>query len=465
MSAPVTLATRLANPGRSGTAAWVLLTALAGVLAGVAALQGPLVAGVLLALALGVAFSAVVVWRVEIGVLALMFTLPLDTFGRVPGLGGVTLYQLVLLVTLGSWGLQLIAHRRTLRFSWADIGMGAVILAALWSYPHSLDQGGTLFAIVRLLFTWAFVLLITNTVTSEKWLYRAVMTFFVTAVGAGLLAISQQWLGVSFGAIKDYLALGGAVSFSRAGAFFTDPNHLGTFMSLALVMAVALLVHERRRGAALIWLALIGITGLALVASLSRTAWVGALLGLVIVIITSPRDRFRAVVLGAAAVGIAVVAFGSPFLVARLLSAGDVTGDKSVATRYYMTQSTIAMIRDNPIWGTGLGAYPLVYPSYRLPGSSATIVKLHQLPLAFPVEMGLAGILAEAVLLFAMFAPYVRRRPDGWTRWESATFAALLAVLIQTLFQYYLYFEYLWLVLALGVIATRLAKAAEEETS
>jgi O-antigen ligase len=457
--------TRLLSDPRLNAATWLILTVLAGGIAGVAALRAPLLATAAFTLVVGIAFAALVVWRLEIGVIALLFTLPLDTYGRVPGLGGVTLYQLVLLVTLAAWGLQLMAHRRTIRFSWADVGMSAVILAALWSYPHSLNPGGTIFAIVRLLFTWAFMLLLTNAVVTEKELRRVVMAFLLTAVGAGLLAIAQQWLGVSFGAIKDYLALGGGVSFSRAGAFFADPNQLGTFMSIALIMAAALLVHEKSRRYALLWVAVGGVTGLALVASLSRTAWVGALLGLVIVVLTAPRDRRRAVIMWAAGIGVAVAIFGSPFLVARLLSVGDVSGDKSVATRYYMTQSTIAMIRDNPVWGTGLDAYPLAYPAYRLPGSSATIVELHQLPLAFPVEMGLAGVLAEIVLFTAMMAPFVRRRKRGWTVWESATFAALLGILVQTLFQYYLYFEYLWLVLALGVVASRLARASEEEIS
>ena len=464
MSSP-TLAPRFPLSNSASTAAWAFLAVSAGAIAGTAALQGPLAAGVVFALLAGVAFTAAVIWRVELGVIALLFTLPLDTFGRIPGLGSVTVYQLVLIVTLGAWGLQLMARRRTISLSWADAGMGSVILAALWSYPHSLNQGGTLFAIVRLLFTWGFVLLVVSTITTEKWMRRVVWAFFVTALGAGLLAIAQQWLGVSFGAIKDYLALGGSVSFSRAGAFFTDPNQLGTFMSVAVVFALALLVHERRRRLAFVWLGVAGVTGLALIASLSRTAWVGALLGVVIVVFTSPRDRRQAVVMSAVALGVVGALFGSPFLVERLLSAGDVSGDKSVATRYYMTQSTLSMIRDNPVWGTGLDAYPLAYPAYRLPGSSATIVELHQLPLAFPVEMGIGGIIAEVVLFASMLAPFIRRRRNGWTVWESATFAALLGVLVQTLFQYYLYFEYLWLVLALGIVATRLARTTEEETS
>ncbi|TLM94641.1 MAG: hypothetical protein FDZ75_05485 [Actinobacteria bacterium] len=259
------------------------------------------------------------------------------------------------------------------------------------------------------------------------------------------------------------LALGGAVWFSRAGAFFSDPNQLGTFMSIALVMAFAMLVRETSKRAAVMEACAIGVTGLALVASASRTAWVGAAIGIVVVLLTAPAKRRKGVWIAAVSVGLAGVLFASPMLIERAVSSGDVNKDRSVATRVYMTQSTLAMIKDNPIWGTGLDAYPALYPAYRLPGSSPTIVELHQLPLALPVEMGLAGMLAEAVLVFSFIALYWRRRPEGWTVWEAATLAALLTVLVQTMFQYYLYFEYLWLVVALAVVARRLATATEEE--
>jgi O-antigen ligase len=123
------------------------------------------------------------------------------------------------------------------------------------------------------------------------------------------------------------------------------------------------------------------------------------------------------------------------------------------------------MIRDMPVFGTGLGAFDQAYPLYRRPGTLVKITKPHQLPLGLWAEMGLGGLLAELALAGAIAVTFVRRRPDGWTDLEALAAAGVAALLTQTLFQYYLYFEYPWLYLALSVVAVRLARTGERAGS
>jgi O-antigen ligase len=445
---------------------WAGAAVVIGMTVGVFAARDASMASKLVVAGVGAIVAVLVLRSLEFGVVALLFTLPLDRFGRIPGLPvHVTAYQLLLVVVLVSWGLVIAARgREMLRFSWLDVGMAAVMGAALWSLPHSHAPGATVTAMARLVFLWLFTLLYANAASDERRMRAIVTALLVTVAGAGLLAVGQQWFGLDLGAIKDYRDYGGGVNFSRAGAFFKDPNQLGTFMSVGFLMALALLVRATGRTRALLLSAVVAISGLALIASLSRTAWVGTAIGVVLVIALAPARRRVPIAWAAVALGTVAVLLASPLIIQRALSVSDVSGDRSVATRFYMTESTLAMIRDNPVWGTGLDAFPQVYPAYRLPGSSATIVELHQLPLALPVEMGLAGLLAEIVFLGCLVAVYWRKRPSGFTGWEAATLSALVALLVQTFFQYYLYFEYMWLVLALGVAATRLARAQEEDS-
>lgn len=446
---------------------WAVTAVLLGALSGAIAFRGE-PGTVLLAIELILVALVAVgsVWRLEVGLVALVFTLPLDAFGRLPVLPAtVTLYQLMLLVVLAAWGVRIIAEgREWLRFSAIDLGAGSVMLAALWSLPNSLAPAATVTAMGRLVFLWLFELLYANGIRTARVMRLVTGAFLASAVVIGALAIAQQWLGFDLGAVTVYRAAGGGVNFSRAGAFFEDPNHLGTVVSIAFVMSAAFLVRVSSMRAAWPHLLVIAVTGLALLASLSRTAWVGAALGVVLVVATAPRQRRLALAGAVATAGLIAVLFASPLLVSRALSVGDVGGDRSVATRYYMTQSTLAMIKDNPIWGTGLDAFPKAYPPYRIPGANPTIVELHQLPLAFPVEMGLAGILAELVLFGSVIALFVHKHPSGWTVFEAAAVAAVATMLVQTFFQYYLYFEHLWFVLAYAVAASRLARTGEEET-
>jgi len=63
--------------------------------------------------------------------------------------------------------------------------------------------------------------------------------------------------------------------------------------------------------------------------------------------------------------------------------------------------------------------------------------------------MGLLGLLAELVLLIGILVAWRRLAIEGYPGVSAAILAAVVALVVQTLFQYYLFFEYLWLVLAL----------------
>jgi O-antigen ligase len=127
-----------------------------------------------------------------------------------------------------------------------------------------------------------------------------------------------------------------------------------------------------------------------------------------------------------------------------------------------MYGSTIEMIGDYWVFGTGLAAYDQAYPDYMRAGALPRITRPHQIPLSLPAETGVVGLLAELVIVLGVFGMVVRRRRRSWSPWESAAVVGLLTLLVQTLFQYYLYFEYLWLFLALTVAADRLARTTEE---
>jgi O-antigen ligase len=197
----------------------------------------------------------------------------------------------------------------------------------------------------------------------------------------------------------------------------------------------------------------------------SRGGWVGAAAGLVAAVLTAPKRR-RAWLVGALlAVVLLAAALAPDLIVSRVTSIGDVNTDVSVATRYYMNQSMQDMIAARPVFGTGLGAFGKAYPAFRRPGTSFDIVKPHQVPLAFVAETGIAGLLAEVVLFGAIVALYWHRRPDGWDALESAVLVGTVALLVGTLFEYYLYFEYVWLYLALSVVATRLVRNKKKEVA
>jgi O-antigen ligase len=415
----------------------------------------------IVALVIGLAIAAAVLWRYQVGAVLIVLTLPLDEYGRVISSPvSVTLFHLALVATLVSWGLALVRGDAKLRFSQVDFGIGALVFAALWSLPFSLAPSATAFAAVRLVFLWAFTLLYANVLTSRGLLDWVSWTLIATAAGTALLALAQTYVpGFTYGSIRSLNDQGTIVN--RAGALFHDPNYLAGFLAVALLVALALLVHSRSWTRALVCVAASAVIGLGMLITLSRTGLVGVGAGVIVVIATAPRKRVLPLAAAIAAL-VLVVALASPAaIVSRVRSIGDVSTDQSNATRIYMVPSAYEIARDNWAFGTGLGGFRYAYPAYRRIGADSTVLKPHEIPLSLWSETGVAGIIAQVILVWGLIAVFWRKRPKGWTAAESFALAGIVSLGVQSLFQYYLYFEYVWLFIAFAIAANRIARQEE----
>ncbi len=439
---------------------WVGAALVLGAVAGVAAL-GAGVYGVA-AVAGAIGLGAVIVWRYEVGICAAIALNSLDVYGQIISKPvAITWYQVALVMSLGSWALSwLWRPKEKLAFSAVDWGMGAMVFAAMWSLPFSMDPRATTIAIVRLIFLWAFALLCANAL-SKRWAAEAMAwTLMASASVSSLLAMAQSWIpGFNYGSIR-YVSDFGVLSV-RASAFFHDPNYLAGFLVVSFLTALAFLVHARSWVRAGFSAVAIGIIGLGLALTLSRTGMVGVAVGVLIVLVTAPRGR-RVWLLGlVGAAGVAVVVKGSQTLINRIVSIGDVASDASNATRVWMFVSTWGMFVEKWAFGTGLAAFYQLYPKYRYTDALSSVIRPHEIPLAFAAETGVAGVIAQFVLIWGVIKTFWRKRPNGWTTFEALALAGIVSLSIQSLFQYYLYFEYLWLFIAFGVAANRMARHEE----
>lgn len=444
---------------------WALIAIAAGLLSGLfagAVGTGAVVQVFLLAAVLAVA--AAVFARPEWGLWFMLLVLPLDTAGRlITSPVTVTVYHLALLLSLAAFGLRwLLEPDLGPRFSAVDAGVAVLLTAAVWSLPGSLATQATVVAIVRLAFLYLFFVLFSTLLRDEGMLDRCVKIVVFTSALAGLLALAQyRDPGLGIGNMHVQTGFGGTQTL-RPAAFFDDPNYLAAFLSLGLIAAAGKLVRSRRALDALVWVVAAGACAGGLLVTFSRTGWVGALVGLVLLVLMTPPPRRRWFLLAMVTLAVLGVALAPGQFTSRLASIGDVKGDTSVGTRYLMFASTVDIIRDNWVFGTGLSAYDKAYPAYRRQGALMSILKPHQLPLAMWAEMGLPGLLAELAIVFAVIWTLKPKLGRRWNAYEAIGSAGLVALLVQSLFQYYLYFEYLWLFLALTVAATRITIETEE---
>jgi O-antigen ligase len=327
------------------------------------------------------------------------------------------------------------------------IALAFPLVAALLSLPTSMAPEATALESFRLLALWLLALLVawhaSTTVRARRFVALLVAVACCMAAVAAL-----QYRGVEFGSIATQGLFSGDL-LVRPAAFFLDPNFLGGYLSVAALAALAIVVRSERWGAALVWLAAATVCGAGMAITASRSAAAGFVVGVIVVVVTAPRKRRTAIVIG----GLLVAAIALPLLpgqvVERFTGLLAPQAEGSLATRSLMIESSVEMLGDHWFLGTGLGAFEDAYPPYRRPGALPRILHPHQLPLAMWVEMGLVGLLAEIGLVGGVLIAWRSAAMRGYPGASPVALAAVTALLVQSLFQYYLFFEYLWLFLGL----------------
>jgi O-antigen ligase len=443
-------------------AAWVFVAVLAGVAAALIAVRGPLVS--IAALVLLVA--AVAIFRdPRLGILGMLIALPLDVYGRIGGDRVVTVYQTLLLLTLAGWLWQAVRGvAPRVRLTGIDAWVLALLGAAAWSLPFSFSKADTLFSMGRLVFLVAFFRLLMTYLDGDARLARRIAATLVATSVAGAILASLQHFVPGFDIGNTAVRLGtGVAPIIRGAGFFEDPNYLGGLLSVALVLGLTIGLWEKDWRRALWWFAGSAVSAVGLYATLSRTAWVGAGLGVVLAVLAAPPKRRRPVAIALGLTAVAVFAIQPAMLLERVGSIVGIDQDTSISTRWYMFSSAWRMIQDHWAMGVGLGAFAEAYPPYREFGTFLSVLKPHQLPVAMWAEMGIAGLIAELGLTLSFARLALRGWKAGLSVESRFALVGLVTLIVQTFFQYFLFFEYLWVLLAMAVVAIRRDIERKEE--
>lgn len=229
----------------------------------------------------------------------------------------------------------------------------------------------------------------------------------IVAIGGGICAAALPGAGdlqpVDAGAVVD----------NRATSVFGDPNELGAFAAVVLVVACGLALSATRR-----WERVLAGTGgalglAALLLSLSRGAWFGAVVGLVALAVLLPDARRRIGLLVVAAVGVATVLLalvpGSPAEVAgERLSTLTNPGANPDELRPRAWRLAGDLLVAHPLLGIGPGGFTSE-AEVAGRGEVSGAVHAHNLPLTVGAEGGLVGLVLLGGLAGALGTATWRR--------------------------------------------------------
>jgi putative inorganic carbon (HCO3(-)) transporter len=223
-----------------------------------------------------------------------------------------------------------------------------------------------------------------------------------------------------------------------------NPNQLAGALVFFLPLAVAGVVAgwRERRWPALLALAALGLAFGTLALTQSRSGWLGAMAGLLVLgILAGLASRQRRLQVLAVALPLALIlAFSAffatrPDIIARFFDTpGGATGEVSFSGRPEIWSRAIYAIQDFPFTGTGLGTFRrvmnLLYPLFTI-SPDTDIAHAHNMFLQVAVDVGLPGLIAYLALLelAGVVAWGAARRSSGAVRnLGLGLFAGLIAL-------------------------------------
>jgi putative inorganic carbon (hco3(-)) transporter len=279
---------------------------------------------------------------------------------------------------------------------------------------------------------------------------------FFRAVGAGGLVVAVYALLQSFGI--DFLRYDvSAFDQARVMATLGNPTVLGSYLVLIFPISLMLCLLAKHRSEKALWLFLAVLVVAAVIPTYSRGAWLGLAASLITVgVLLAGRRSLKAyrryagpaVLLLAAALSFSLLATaqtGAPFSPGeRIVSAfGRGGAPDSAAERIALIKTTVSMIGDAPLIGTGLGTFGDVFPT-KLTGDvhgalTANLApsKPHNQLLYLAASTGIPGALIFLALVGVFLVAAFRRIGEAEPRTAAAAAmlcASVVGYLVQGLF-------------------------------
>jgi len=313
-------------------------------------------------------------------------------------------------------------------------------------------------AVLILVLYVAFVFAAPSLIEDRRDLERVLAAFFLAAIGLSLLAVAQRLLGVF--QWRAILVQSDAYSY-RSNATFADPNNLARYLAITMALAAAsLLALGPRRLTVYLAAPALVLSAPALIATASRSGWLGMLMASFIVVVLAPVPRYTKVRINVAAfgtlgalLGLLLIQGGSDAARVRSLASGL---DVVLGVRRFLIRAGWEMWKDNPLVGVGTGGYQnalvTVY-NYVMPAWAKTSLS-HTSFISILAEWGLVGVAAFAFFAGRVGAAAVRIYRRAGDPFERMLGGWLIAAFVEILFQSQsegrLFEEpYLWLLLAL----------------
>jgi O-antigen ligase len=194
----------------------------------------------------------------------------------------------------------------------------------------------------------------------------------------------------------------------RLSATFGNANHLAGYMEMALLLTLGLLLTGFRGGKRILMIYITIMFLAALILSLSRGGWFGALMGLGFMASALMADRhFKnkklVLALSGGIMAVALIVLSATPVVERIITLTEGDPEVNIYSRLVGWRGINKMISDHPLIGTGPGTFATVYTQYQPPGLASRRFYAHSDYLQFISEVGIAVAVVIVWMIIALY--------------------------------------------------------------
>jgi O-antigen ligase len=412
-----------AGPRPGGDVTWAATAAVGVVTMGVAVALGD--GREFLAAAAAIVFAVVFAIRPAFGVYAIVIARPsMDLWAdrSLANVGGIGLNpaSALALVFIAVGGAYLLENWSLARQAPSAIPYLGLATMAILSVAVAPSKGGAITETLRLTSVVVLYLAAYTLIRDRQSLKRMTIALLASLTVPTLLALWQFDHGGS-----TVIGLVG-----RSAGTFLQPDPFGIFMGFMLAFMVPLMLCKQLRYRWILWL-VSPLVLVALVASYTRTGWVGCLFGLFVLALV----RYRALLIIGPLV-LVLVAAAVPSTVHRF---SDLTAGRthygpgnSLRARLDLWRTNLPRVEHDPVLGNGFKS--IVEDTTATKGQGVNVVAgahSHSDFVRAVVELGVPGLIFFCWLLFGMWAAcrrsYRRARKGGDGVLEAVSLGALVA--------------------------------------
>ena len=399
----------------------------------------------------GLIGGLLILWRVEVGIFAAAFFIPILPTMLILGL---------VAACIGSFLIKVL-FTGSIKLTFKPIDVFVLLFSGLIAYglviTYSIESSRPVVLVYMLFVLFYFV--VKNTINTKDKLMAVVTIIatsglFVALFGiwqriTGNFVMTQAWLDADF--------FGTATV--RIYSTLENPNVLGGYLIFIAILAFAMIYYYKDPLHKLMSLGIFGASSLCMVLTHSRGAWLGLMLAFAVFALM--RDR-RLVALGIIALLIAPL-FIPPEILQRFLSIGDMA-DTSTSYRVSIWLGAIDMLR--VFWPIGIGQgvenFNFIYRMYAF--SAVHTQHSHNLYLQIMIYWGITGITLFLIIIGGFLKGLFRAAKNASPRLKAiaaALAAGMAGFLLKGLTDNVIYnfrvLAFFWVIIALGAALASLS--------